>query len=125
MQSAGVAVGFQGPPPPFEALSEMSHGQSRLVDALPPKVRFRALGTARRRIDDPHFILDYPCATPAIPKPCIEEQLPTWLCARGSRSTWTVQAAVGLWSGLCVLRTAAGRCFEVHHCMVDGFAATD
>ncbi len=125
MHIGGVSI-FEGPPPPFEQLREMVAGKLDLVPRYRQKVRSVPLAAGPPAwIDDPHFNLDYHIRHTAIPAPGSEAQLrqmasrvfsgaldrdkPLW-------ELWMVEALDGgRWALLS----------KVHHCMVDGVAATD
>ena len=90
------------------------------------KVRFVPLGAGTPAwVDDPHFSLDYHLRHTAIPTPGSEEQL-RQMAARvfsqhldRNKPLWELWSVEGLADGRWALLS------KVHHCMVDGVAATD
>jgi diacylglycerol O-acyltransferase / wax synthase len=125
MHIGGVSL-FEGPPPPFADLKEMVAGKLDLVPRYRQKVRFVPLGAGTPAwVDDPHFSLDYHLRHTAIPKPGSEEQLRN-MAARvfsqhldRNKPLWELWSVEGLADGRWALLS------KVHHCMVDGVAATD
>ncbi len=125
MHIGGVSL-FEGPPPPFAQLREMVESKLGLVPRYRQKVRFVpfAAGTPAW-VDDPHFNLDYHLRHTAIPSPGSEEQLRR-MAGRiftqhldRMKPLWEVWMIEGLDEGRWALLS------KVHHCMVDGVAATD
>jgi diacylglycerol O-acyltransferase / wax synthase len=125
MHIGGVSL-FEGPPPPFADFKAMV---ARKLDLVP---RYRqkvcpvplALGSPVW-IDDPHFSLDYHVRHTAIPAPGSEEQL-RQMAGRvfsqhldRNKPLWELWSVEGLQDGRWALLS------KVHHCMVDGVAATD
>jgi WS/DGAT/MGAT family acyltransferase len=125
MHIGGVSI-FEGPPPEFERLEEMVAGKLGLVPRYRQKVRFVPLGLGSPVwVDDPHFRLGYHLRHTAVPKPGSEEQLRK-LAARlfsqqldRGKPLWELWMAEGLSEDRWALLS------KVHHCMVDGVAATD
>jgi len=125
MHIGGVSL-FEGPPPPFEQLKAMVAGKLDLVPRYRQKVRFVPLGAGTPAwVDDPHFSLDYHLRHTAVPKPGSEEQLRN-MAARvfsqhldRNKPLWELWMVEGLADGRWALLS------KVHHCMVDGVAATD
>jgi WS/DGAT/MGAT family acyltransferase len=125
MHIGGVSI-FEGPPPPFEDLREMVAGKLGLVPRYRQKVRFVPLGAGTPVwIDDPHFSLGYHLRHSALPAPGTEEQL-RQMAARvfsqhldRNKPLWELWMVEGLRGGRWALLS------KVHHCMVDGVAATD
>lgn len=125
MHIGGVSL-FEGPPPPFEDLKAMVAGKLDLVPRYRQKVRFVPLGAGSPAwIDDPHFSLDYHVRHTAIPKPGSEDQL-RQMASRifsqhldRNKPLWEMWSVEGLADGRWALLS------KVHHCMVDGVAATD
>ena len=125
MHIGGVSL-FEGPPPPFEDLRAMVAGKLDLVPRYRQKVRFMPLGAGTPAwVDDPHFSLDYHVRHTAIPKPGGEDQL-RGMAARifsqhldRNKPLWELWSVEGLADGRWALLS------KVHHCMVDGVAATD
>ena len=125
MHIGGVSL-FEGPPPPFEDLKAMVAGKLDLVPRYRQKVRFMPLGAGTPAwVDDPHFSLDYHVRHTAIPRPGSEEQL-RGMAARifsqhldRNKPLWELWSVEGLADGRWALLS------KVHHCMVDGVAATD
>src|ERR1700693_3553426 len=125
MHIGGVSI-FEGPPPPFEHLQAMVAGKLDLVPRYRQKVRFVPLAVGSPAwIDDPHFSLDYHMRHTATPAPGTEAQLRN-MAARvfsqhldRNKPLWELWAVEGLRQGRWALLS------KVHHCMVDGVAATD
>jgi WS/DGAT/MGAT family acyltransferase len=125
MHIGGVSI-FEGPMPPFAELRAMVEGKLALVPRYRQKVRFVPLAAGTPVwVDDPHFSLDYHLRHSAIPRPGDEEQLRR-LAARvfsqhldRGKPLWELWAVEGLEEGRWALLS------KVHHCMVDGVAATD
>jgi diacylglycerol O-acyltransferase len=125
MHIGGVSL-FEGPPPAFEDLKEMVAGKLDLVPRYRQKVRFMPLGAGTPAwVDDPHFSLDYHVRHTAVPRPGSEQQL-RQMAARifsqhldRNKPLWEMWSVEGLADGRWALLS------KVHHCMVDGVAATD
>ena len=125
MHIGGVSI-FDGPAPPFDRLREMIASKLDLVPRYRQKVRFVPLAAGPPVwIDDPHFNLDYHVRHTAVPAPGSDEQLRK-MAARvfsgnldRARPLWEVWMVQGLRDGRWALLS------KVHHCMVDGVAATD
>jgi diacylglycerol O-acyltransferase len=125
MHIGGVSI-FEGPPPRFEDLRAMVAGKLDLVPRYRQKVRFVPLAAGTPAwIDDPYFSLDYHLRHTAIPAPGSEQQL-RQMAARvfsqqldRNKPLWELWAVEGLDDGRWALLS------KVHHCMVDGVAATD
>src|SRR3989442_1119633 len=125
MHIGGVSI-FEGPPPPFERLREMVAGKLGLVPRYRQKVRFVPLGLgAPVWVDDPHFNLDYHLRHTAVPPPGGDDQLRR-MAARvfsqhldRDKPLWEMWMVEGLSENRWALLS------KVHHCMVDGVAATD
>jgi diacylglycerol O-acyltransferase len=125
MHIGGVSI-FEGPPPPFEELRAMVHGKLPLTPRYRQKVRFVPLGMGEPVwVDDPHFNIDYHLRHSAVPSPGTEEQLRA-TAARvfsqhldRSKPLWEIWMVEGLEDERWALLS------KVHHCMVDGVAATD
>ncbi|MGH2864873.1 MAG: WS/DGAT/MGAT family O-acyltransferase [Solirubrobacteraceae bacterium] len=125
MHIGGASI-FEGPPPPFDELRAMVAGKLGLVPRYRQKVHFVALAAGPPVwVDDPHFSLDYHLRHTAIPAPGSDEQLRR-MAARvfsqhldRDKPLWELWAVEGLQGGRWALLS------KVHHCMVDGVAATD
>ncbi len=125
MHIGGVSL-FEGPPPAFADLERMVAGKLDLVPRYRQKVRFMPLGAGTPAwVDDPHFSLDYHLRHTAVPAPGSEEQLRN-MAARvfsqaldRNKPLWELWSVEGLADGRWALLS------KVHHCMVDGVAATD
>jgi diacylglycerol O-acyltransferase / wax synthase len=125
MHIGGVSI-FEGPPPPFEALRAMVEGKLGLVPRYRQKVRFVPLAAGPPIwVDDPHFSLDYHLRHTAIPAPGSELEL-RQMAARvfsgaldRDKPLWELWMVEGMPDGRWALLS------KVHHCMVDGVAATD
>ncbi len=125
MHIGGVSI-FEGPPPPFEDLRAMVEGKLHLTPRYRQKVRFVPLGLGEPVwVDDPHFNIDYHLRHSAVPSPGTEKQLRA-TAARvfsqhldRSKPLWEIWMVQGLENERWALLS------KVHHCMVDGVAATD
>jgi len=125
MHIGGVSI-FAGPPPPFAQLRAMVEGKLALVPRYRQKVRFVPLAAGPPIwVDDPHFSLDYHLRHTAIPAPGGELEL-RQMAARvfsgaldRDKPLWELWMVEGMRDGRWALLS------KVHHCMVDGVAATD
>jgi WS/DGAT/MGAT family acyltransferase len=125
MHIGGVSI-FAGPPPPFVELKAMVEGKLDLVPRYRQKVRFVPLAAGPPVwIDDPHFSLNYHVRHTAVPAPGSDEEL-RQMAARifsqhldRNKPLWELWVVEGLDQGRWALLS------KVHHCMVDGVAATD
>jgi WS/DGAT/MGAT family acyltransferase len=125
MHIGGVSI-FEGPPPPFEDLRAMVAGKLALVPRYRQKVRSVPLAAGPPVwIEDPHFSIDYHLRRTAIPAPGEDAQL-RQMAARvfsqhldRNKPLWELWMVEGMTSGRWALLS------KVHHCMVDGVAATD
>jgi diacylglycerol O-acyltransferase len=125
MHIGGVSI-FEGPPPPFRQLRAMVAGKLGLVPRYRQKVRFVPLAAGPPIwIDDPHFSIDYHLRRTAIPAPGEDVQL-RQMAARvfsqaldRNKPLWELWMVEGMTGGRWALLS------KVHHCMVDGVAATD
>jgi WS/DGAT/MGAT family acyltransferase len=125
MHIGAVSI-FAGPPPPFEDLREMVAGKLDLVPRYRQKVRFVPLQAGPPVwVEDPHFSLTYHVRHTAVPAPGGEEQLREMASRIFSqhldrnKPLWELWVVEGLDDGRWALLS------KVHHCMVDGVAATD
>jgi WS/DGAT/MGAT family acyltransferase len=125
MHIGGVSI-FEGPPPPFEELRAMVAGKLELVPRYRQRVRAVPLAVSSPAwIDDPHFSLDYHMRHTAIPAPGTEKQLRQMASRVFSqhldrdKPLWELWVVEGMGDGRWALLS------KVHHCMVDGVAATD
>ncbi len=125
MHIGAVSV-FEGPPPPFEDVRAMVAGKLPLVPRYRQKVRFVPLAAGSPTwIDDPHFSLGYHLRHSAVPAPGDEDQL-RQMASRvfsqhldRNKPLWELWMIEGLEDGRWAFLS------KVHHCMVDGVAATD
>jgi len=125
MHIGGVSI-FEGPPPSFDELSDMVRGKLHHTPRYRQKVRFVPLGVSEPMwVDDPYFDVAYHLRHTAVPAPGTAEQLRT-MAARvfsqhldRARPLWEIWMVEGLKDGRWALLS------KVHHCMVDGVAATD
>ena len=125
MHIGGVSI-FAGPPPPFADLREMVERKLDIVPRYRQKVRFVPLGAGPPVwVEDPHFSLTYHLRHTAVPAPGSEEDL-RQMAARvfsqhldRNKPLWELWVVEGLGQGRWALLS------KVHHCMVDGVAATD
>jgi diacylglycerol O-acyltransferase len=125
MHIGAVSI-FAGPPPPFADLRAMVEGKLALVPRYRQKVRFVPLAAGPPIwVDDPHFSLDYHLRHTAIPAPGDEPQLRQMASRVFSQALdrdkplWELWMVEGMRDGRWALLS------KVHHCMVDGVAATD
>jgi diacylglycerol O-acyltransferase len=125
MHIGGVSI-FEGPPPPFEDLRAMVEGKLHLTPRYRQKVRFVPLGMGEPIwVDDPHFNIGYHLRHSAVPSPGTEKQLRATAARVFSqhldraRPLWEIWMVEGLEDDRWALLS------KVHHCMVDGVAATD
>jgi diacylglycerol O-acyltransferase / wax synthase len=125
MHIGGVSI-FAGPPPEFGELLEWVRAKLPRVPRYRQKVRVVPFGVSEPVwVDDPYFDLTYHLRHTAIPSPGSEGQLRT-MAARvfsqhldRARPLWEIWMVEGLDDGRWALLS------KVHHCMVDGVAATD
>ena len=125
MHIGAVSI-FAGPPPPFADLRAMVAGKLGLVPRYRQKIRFVPLAAGPPVwIDDPHFSLDYHLRHTAIPAPGSDQEL-RQMAGRifsqhldRDKPLWELWAVEGLQGKRWALLS------KVHHCMVDGVAATD
>jgi WS/DGAT/MGAT family acyltransferase len=125
MHIGGVSI-FEGPPPPFERLREMVAGKLALVPRYRQKVRSVPLAAGPPVwIEDPHFSIDYHLRRTAVPAPGEDAQV-RQMAARvfsqaldRNKPLWELWMVEGMTGGRWALLS------KVHHCMVDGEAATD
>ncbi len=125
MHIGGVSL-FEGPPPPFDELRSMVAGKLSLTPRYRQKVRFVPLGMGEPVwVDDPHFNINYHLRHSAVPAPGTEEQIRA-TAARvfsqhldRSKPLWEIWMVEGIEGDRWALLS------KVHHCMVDGVAATD
>jgi diacylglycerol O-acyltransferase len=125
MHIGGVSI-FQGPPPGFGELTAMVAGKLHHTPRYREKVRFVPFGISEPVwVDDRYFDLSYHLRHTAVPSPGSEEQLRA-MAARvfsqhldRARPLWEIWMVEGLAEGRWALLS------KVHHCMVDGVAATD
>ncbi|HEY1451693.1 MAG TPA: wax ester/triacylglycerol synthase family O-acyltransferase [Solirubrobacteraceae bacterium] len=125
MHIGGVSI-FAGPPPPFDQLRAMVAGKLALVPRYRQKVRSVPLAAGPPVwIEDPHFSIDYHLRRTAIPAPGEDSQL-RQMAARvfsqaldRNKPLWELWMVEGMTGGRWALLS------KVHHCMVDGVAATD
>jgi diacylglycerol O-acyltransferase / wax synthase len=125
MHIGGVSI-FDGPPPSFDELSDMVRAKLHHTPRYRQKVRFVPFGVSEPMwVDDPYFDVAYHLRHTAVPPPGTGEQLRT-MAARvfsqhldRARPLWEIWMVEGLQNGRWALLS------KVHHCMVDGVAATD
>lgn len=125
MHIGGVSI-FEGPPPPFERVRTMVEAKLGSVPRYRQKVRFVPFAAGSPVwVDDPHFSLDYHLRHTAVPAPGSEEQLRNMAARVFSGALDRAKPLWELWmvEGLDESRWAF--LSKVHHCMVDGVAATD
>jgi diacylglycerol O-acyltransferase / wax synthase len=125
MHIGGVSI-FEGPPPSFDELTTMVEGKLHHTPRYRQKVRFVPLGVSEPMwVDDPYFDVAYHLRHTAVPSPGTDAQLRT-MAARvfsqhldRARPLWEIWMVEGLEHGRWALLS------KVHHCLVDGVAATD
>ncbi|HEX3975690.1 MAG TPA: wax ester/triacylglycerol synthase family O-acyltransferase [Solirubrobacteraceae bacterium] len=125
MHIGGVSI-FEGPPPAFADLTAMVAGKLDHTPRYRQKVRFVPFGLSEPVwVDDSYFDLSYHLRHTAVPAPGSESQLRA-MAARvfsqhldRARPLWEIWMVEGLSHGRWALLS------KVHHCMVDGVAATD
>jgi diacylglycerol O-acyltransferase len=125
MHIGGVSI-FEGPPPPFADLEAMVAGKLHHTPRYRQKVRFVPFGISEPVwVDDRYFDLSYHLRHSAVPAPGSESELRA-MAARvfsqhldRARPLWEIWMVEGLSEGRWALLS------KVHHCMVDGVAATD
>jgi diacylglycerol O-acyltransferase / wax synthase len=125
MHIGGVSI-FEGPPPTFAELTAMVAGKLHHTPRYRQKVRFVPFGVSEPVwVDDRYFDLSYHLRHSAVPAPGSESQLRA-MAARvfsqhldRARPLWEIWMVEGLSEGRWALLS------KVHHCMVDGVAATD
>ena len=126
MHIGGVSI-FEGPPPPFEELRAMVESKLDLDPALSPEGPLRAPSAwaSRLWVDDPHFNLDYHLRHSAFRRPGATTQLRATAARVFSQHLDRIKPLWEIWmvQGLDEDRWAL--LSKVHHCMVDGVAATD
>jgi diacylglycerol O-acyltransferase / wax synthase len=121
----GVAI-FEGPPPTHDELVARFQAKLPLAPRYRQRVRFLPANLGLPVwVDDRHFNLDYHLRRSAVPAPGGREELNN-LVARvmsqhldRARPLWEVWVVEGLDEGHWAMVS------KVHHCMVDGVAATD
>jgi diacylglycerol O-acyltransferase len=125
MHIGAVSI-FEGPPPPYVDLRAMVAGKLGLVPRYRQKVRSVPLAVGSPVwIDDPHFSLDYHLRHTAIPAPGSEEQLRQMAARVFSQALDRDKPLWELWAVEGLQRKRWALLSKVHHCMVDGVAATD
>jgi diacylglycerol O-acyltransferase / wax synthase len=125
MHIGGVSI-FEGPAPAFADLRAMVEGKLDHTPRYRQKVRFVPLGMSEPVwIDDTYFDLDYHLRHTAVPRPGATSQLRTMAARVFSQHLDRARPLWELWmvEGLAQRRWAL--LSKVHHCMVDGVAATD
>src|ERR1700743_3499457 len=122
----GAVSMFEGPAPPFVRLEEMVLSKLDAVPRYRQKVRFVPLALGRPVwVDDPHFNPGYHLRHSALPAPGTQEVLRRTAARLFAqhldrrKPLWEIWMVEGLSEGRWALLS------KVHHCMVDGVAATD
>lgn len=125
MHIGSVAL-FEGPAPRYEQLADLVAAKLPALPRYRQRVRSVPLDVGRALwVEDPHFTLDYHLRHTVLPRPGGEAQLRR-LVARvmalpldRARPLWEMWLIAGVeqerWGLLC----------KLHHCMVDGVAASD
>jgi WS/DGAT/MGAT family acyltransferase len=125
MHVGGVSI-FEGPAPPFERLSEMVAGKLGLVPRYRQRVRFVPFGLGRPVwVDDPHFNLPYHLRHTALPPPGSDDQLRRTAARIFAQQLDRNKPLWEIWMVEGLSRNRWALLSKVHHCMVDGVAATD
>ncbi|HUG86410.1 MAG TPA: wax ester/triacylglycerol synthase family O-acyltransferase [Euzebya sp.] len=125
MHVGGVAI-FEGPAPSHELLTSRIEANLALVPRYRQRVQLLPLNLGLPLwVDDQHFTLEYHLRRTAVPAPGGERELHR-LVGRiisqhldRARPLWEMWAVEGLEDGRWAIVS------KVHHCMVDGVAATD
>jgi WS/DGAT/MGAT family acyltransferase len=125
MHIGGVSI-FEGPPPAFADVRAMVERKLHLTPRYRQKVRFVPLRIGEPVwVDDRYFDIGYHLRHSAVPAPGTEAQLRA-MAARvfsqhldRARPLWELWVVEGLEGDRWALLS------KVHHCMVDGVAATD
>jgi diacylglycerol O-acyltransferase / wax synthase len=125
MHIGGVSI-FDGPPPPFAELCEMVEGKLDQTPRYRQRVRFVPLRLGEPVwVDDPHFELDYHLRHTAVPAPGDAEQLRATAARVFSQHLDRARPLWEIWMVEGLERDRWALLSKVHHCMVDGVAATD
>jgi diacylglycerol O-acyltransferase / wax synthase len=125
MHIGGVSI-FEGPAPAFDELRAMIESKLDHTPRYRQKVRFVPFGLSEPVwVDDPYFNIGYHLRHTAIPSPGTEAQLRAMAARVFSQHLDRARPLWELWlvEGLSERRWAL--LSKVHHCMVDGVAATD
>jgi diacylglycerol O-acyltransferase / wax synthase len=125
MHIGGVSI-FEGPAPGFDELRAMVEPKLDHTPRYRQKVRFVPLGVSEPVwVDDPYFDIGYHLRHTAIPTPGTDAQLRAMAARVFSQHLDRARPLWELWlvEGLAERRWAL--LSKVHHCMVDGVAATD
>ena len=117
---------FGGPAPGPDEVQESIAAHLPLVPRYRQKVRFVPLELRPAWVDDPHFSLAYHMRRTALPSPAGDQGLRT-LVGRvmmsqqldRTKPLWEIWIAEELGEGRWAIIS------KVHHCLVDGVAATD
>lgn len=122
----GMAAIFEGPAPSQDEVLAAVAAKLHLVPRYRQRVRFAPLAFARPMwADDPHFRLEYHVRRTALPAPGSEAELRALV---GRVMERRLDRERPLWEMWVVEGLAEGRwglIMKVHHCVVDGVAATD
>lgn len=125
MHIGGVAV-FEGPPVTHDELVSRFEPKMGLVPRYRQKVKFLPLDLGRPAwVDDPHFNLEYHLRRTAVPAPGGRAELENLVSRVMSqhldraRPLWEIWVVEGLEDNQWAIVS------KVHHCLVDGVAATD
>jgi diacylglycerol O-acyltransferase len=129
MHVAGLML-FDGDPPPYDQLVEMTEARLHVVPRYRQKLAFVPLGQGRPRwVDDPHLNLRYHIRRTALPKPGSEAQLRA-LAGRvfaqpldRDKPLWEMWLVEGVEDGPHGPRFAM--LSKTHHALVDGISGVD
>jgi diacylglycerol O-acyltransferase len=125
MHIGGVSI-FEGPPPGFDELAAMVQSKLPLVPRYRQKVRFVPLGLGEPVwVDDAYFDLAYHLRHTAVPRPGSAGQLRTMAARVFSQHLDRARPLWEIWMVEGLKRERWALLSKVHHCMVDGVAATD
>jgi diacylglycerol O-acyltransferase / wax synthase len=129
MHVAGLML-FDGEPPPYERLLEMTESRLHVVPRYRQKLAFVPFGQGRPRwVDDPHLNLRYHIRRTSLPRPGTEAQLRS-LAGRvfsqpldRDKPLWEMWLVEGVEDGPDGPRFAM--LSKTHHALVDGISGVD
>ena len=125
MHIGSLAI-LEGPPPGYEALSQMVRAHLPSVPRYRQRVHFVPMALGRPVwVDDPHFNLGYHLRRTALPPPGGDEEVRNLV---GRVMSQQLDRGKPLWEMWIIEGLSEGRwgvLTKVHHCMVDGVAGTE